>query len=269
MCSTPAVKSESGLDAMQRLAERPKILGLHPEVFGSNGPQPGDVIEINEKATCVKNILLTQWIIKCILPKEWNGIQVGGFGAGVVFLSTDHHFSILHFYSSVEKQVKRIVRQAKDIKPGTGAATVKEITKDSLERLSIYESFSRMDLLYNFCSIKTFILSHRHYSVVVIDSLSAYYWEDRLSSVIPQSLEKYNECLLNSLVAKLKQSNIIIVYTVQMFLRETQEREADQVPTFIYSLTLDAECNLTVEDRRTSAKFVKKFKLSKDGLQVY
>ena len=268
MCSTPCVKSESGLDAMQRLmSDRPEIVGLHPELFGSNGPRSGDVIEVNEKATCVKSLLLGQWIIKCILPKAWKGIHIGGFGAGVVFLTTDHHFSILHLYSALEKQVKRIVRESKELQPGTGLAIVKEITKDSLERLSVYESFSKIELLYNFCSIKTFILSHKQYSMVVIDSLSAYYWEDRLSSTTPQSLDKYIHNLLDGLLTKLKNSNIIIIYTVQLFLRE-KERDVDCEPTFIYSLTLDADNNIGVEDRRATSKFVKHFHFSKNGLHI-
>ena len=65
------VKTESGLDLLQRLQARPKLIGLQPELFGDNGPQPGDVIEVNEKSVCIKTILLTQWITRFILPPKW------------------------------------------------------------------------------------------------------------------------------------------------------------------------------------------------------
>ena len=35
------VKTESGIDLLQRLSVRPKLLGLQVEIFGDNGPQPG------------------------------------------------------------------------------------------------------------------------------------------------------------------------------------------------------------------------------------
>lgn len=268
MNSTPSVKSESGIDLLQRLAVRPKLIGLQPELFGLEDPKPGDVIEINEKNCCVKNILLTQWIIQCILPSKWNEIEIGGMDVGVVFLSTDHHFSPLHLVSTLQKRLKRVIHQSKRVKHDTLAAAIKEITKDSLKRLSIYESFSKTELLFNFCSVKTFILSHSQTSVVIVDSLSAYYWEDRLSSVNMQSLDKYCQNLLNSLIDKLRQTNITIIYTMQQFLRETQqERDADLTPTFVYSITFEADNTASIEDRRTSSSYQKRFKFSKGTLQ--
>ncbi|KAI9561557.1 putative XRCC3 [Daphnia sinensis] len=74
------VKTESGIDLLQRFSVRPKLIGLQAEVFGEDGPLPGDVIEINEKDTNLKTILLTHWIIKCILPATWKGVEIGGLG---------------------------------------------------------------------------------------------------------------------------------------------------------------------------------------------
>ena len=65
------VKTENGIDLLQRLATRPKLVGLQPQLFGENGPQPGDVIEVNEKGVCIKTIMLTQWIVRFILPSKW------------------------------------------------------------------------------------------------------------------------------------------------------------------------------------------------------
>ena len=154
------VKTESGIDLLQRLSVRPKLIGLQTEVFGENGPQPGDVIEISEKNTNLKIVLLTQWIIRCILPSIWKGIQIGGLEVGVVFLSTDHHFSILNLVAVLERTLKRTLRQYHEFLPTSGNSIVEEIVKDSLKRLSVYESFNKTELLFNFCSTKTYILSH-------------------------------------------------------------------------------------------------------------
>lgn len=267
LCSlgmTNAVKSESGIDLLQRLAVRPKLLGLQPQIFGENGPQPGDVIEINEKNGCVKTILLTQWVIQCILPASWKGIPVGGLQVGVVFLSSDHLFSPLFLAAQLEKKLKRTIRQQRKLESGTGTALVKEITKDSLKRLSIYEHHSKIQMLFNFCSVKTFILSHPITSVIIIDSLSAYYWEDRLNGSI-QSMEKYCQNLLYTLIEKLKKTNITVFYTIQQFLRDTPERDNETSGAFVYSLTLEnrPEHIVTVEDKRHNIQSVKKYQISK------
>jgi hypothetical protein len=163
------VKTESGIDLLQRLSVRPKLIGLQTEVFGENGPQPGDVIEISEKNTNLKTVLLTQWIIRCILPSIWKGIKIGGLEVGVVFLSTDHHFSLLNLVTVLERTLKRNLRQYHEFLPASGISIVEEIVKDSLKRLSVYESFNKTELLFNFCSTKTYILSHPKSSVVMLD----------------------------------------------------------------------------------------------------
>lgn len=262
------VKTESGIDLLQRFSVRPKLIGLQVEVFGEDGPLPGDVIEINEKDTNLKTILLTQWIIKCILPATWKGVQIGGLEVGVVFLSTDHHFSSLNLVTLLERKLKRTLRQCQQLLPSSGLTMMKEITKDSLRRLSLYESFCKTELLFNFCSTKTFILSHSQSSVVILDSLSAYYWEDRLSASTIQSLEKYCQSLLQCLIEKLKQTNITIIYTVQQFLREVHERERSDAPLFIYSLSIENQPQsvIHVENRRTASKFSKKIESFKGDL---
>lgn len=194
-------------------------------------------------------------------------MSIGGLEVGVVFLSSDHLFSPLFLAAQLEKRLKRIIRQQPKLESGTGSPLVKEITKDSLKRLSIYEHFSKTEMLYNFCSVKTFILSHPQTSVVIIDSLSAYYWEDRLSGVV-QSMEKYCQNLLNILVEKLKQTNITVFYTIQQFLREIHERDNETPSAFTYSVTLESQPELlaSVEDKRQNIKFSRRYQIIKGEL---
>ena len=258
-----SIKSESGIDLLQRLALRPKLLGLQVELFGRSGPQPGDIIEINERGSCGKTLLLTQWIVKCILPSKWKGLMIDGLDVGVVLISADHHFTILHLVTLMERRLKRTLRS----QAGAGTAVMQEIIQDSLKRLSIFKSYSKSQLLFNFCAVKTYILSHPYSSVVAIDSLTAYYWEDRLTANL-QSLEKYCSGLLKNLTEKLKQTNITIIYTTQLFLRENQEKDPELVNPYVYSLLLEKNPDLVVtfEDRRNTTKAVKKVEMFKGEL---
>jgi hypothetical protein len=63
------VKTESGIDLLQRLSVRPKLLGLQNEVFGENRLQPHDVIDYWKKfqpQNMLKTVSLTQWIIHAV-----------------------------------------------------------------------------------------------------------------------------------------------------------------------------------------------------------
>ena len=200
---------------------------------------------------------------------------------GVILISTDHLFSILHLTSLMEKTVKRALRLCPyELGPGMGTAMMKEIVKNSLKRLFIYESFSKTELQFAFCSAKTFVLSHPDFSVIIIDSLSAFYWEDRLVSTTFQSLEKYCQTLLESLMERLRQTNMTIIYTVQQFLRDKEaastSREANDPqqttplpPLFVYSITLeedpDSDQVVRVEDRRSNTSITTKCVLSSKG----
>ena len=259
-----SIKSESGIDLLQRLAVRPKLAGLDVEIFGKNGPLPGDIIEVNERGSCGKTLLLTQWIVKCILPLKWKDLTIGGLDVGVVLISTDHHFMILHLVTLMERRLKRILRS----QPGTGTSIMQEIIQDSLKRLSVYKSFSKPQLLFNLCSVKTYILSHPQSSVVVIDSLTAFYWEDRLTTSSLQSLEKYCSALLKNLMEKLKQTNITIIYTTQLFLRENQEKDSELVNPYVYSLLLEKNPDfvVSIEDKRNAITAVKKVEMFKGEL---
>ena len=123
--------------------------------------------------------------------------------------------------------------------------------------------------MINFCSVKTYILSHPQSSVVIIDSLTAYYWEDRMMSTTIQSLEQYCQALLNHLIEKLRQTNITIIYTIQRFLREGQEKDSANVDvTYNYAITLDKgeKFEAVVEDRRTPKNFTRNFEMIKGEL---
>lgn len=84
-----------------------------------------------------------------------------------------------------------------------------------------------------------------------------------------QSLEQYCQALLNHLIEKLRQTNITIIYTIQRFLREGQEKDSANVDvTYNYAITLDKgeKFEAVVEDRRTPKNFTRNFEMIKGEL---
>lgn len=98
---TGRCKAESGLQLLSRLSARPSLLHLDDVLF-PDGPKPGDVIQISGEVSVGKSMLLLKLLTKCLLPKEQESIQIGGLGAGVILIDTDHNISIIRLATFIE-----------------------------------------------------------------------------------------------------------------------------------------------------------------------
>ncbi|XP_074370271.1 DNA repair protein XRCC2 homolog isoform X2 [Apium graveolens] len=68
--------------------------------------RPGNVVEVVGPTPSAKTHILMQAAIRCILPKEWNGVCYGGLDHVVMFIDLDCRFDILHFSRLLEHQIR-------------------------------------------------------------------------------------------------------------------------------------------------------------------
>lgn len=57
----------------------------------------GNVLELVGPSPSAKTHILIQAAIKCILPKQWNGVHYGGFDHLALFIDLDCRFDIKRF----------------------------------------------------------------------------------------------------------------------------------------------------------------------------
>ncbi|KAJ9597124.1 hypothetical protein L9F63_026985 [Diploptera punctata] len=179
-------KAESGLQLLARLSSRPDIHGLDEKLF-SGGLHFGDVVEITGDIGSGKTLLITQLLAKCLLPKSMFEIDIGGLGAGAIIINSDHHFQLLKLVSIMESTLLKIRKPKSNNSEENqqlDSSTIEKIIKTALANLIVLNCYDRVQLLVTFHSLDNILSSNKNISLIVVDSLSAFNWQDIVISGI-------------------------------------------------------------------------------------
>lgn len=153
--------------------------GLDKKLFrGLPRPiQVKDVIELHGDTGCGKTQILLHLIANCILPKSWNGIELGGRDVGVIFVDTDFNFSLLRLVENLEERIKSCI--SRGTLPVTSVAGMQALIKSCLSRLIVAKCSSTEELLETMRNLEKILCERTDICVMMIDSISAFYWRDK------------------------------------------------------------------------------------------
>nr|XP_009680552.1 PREDICTED: DNA repair protein XRCC2 [Struthio camelus australis] len=145
---------------LARLEGRSSLKNLEPYLFAEEGfPVHGDVIEFHGPEGTGKTEMLYHLIARCILPKSGGGLEVE-----VMFIDTDYHFDMLRLVTILEHRL---------------AQSTEEMIKQCLEKLFLVNCNSSTHLILTLYSLENMFCTHPSLCLLVIDSISAFYWIDR------------------------------------------------------------------------------------------
>ncbi|CAH2043510.1 unnamed protein product [Thlaspi arvense] len=169
----------------------------------------GNVVEITGASPSAKTQILIQAAISCILPKTWNGIHYGGLGKLVLFLDLDCRFDVRRLSQMLKHRLLEANRlgngawwqlEESNVKTCTSVQDKSSIVYDEelyvscMKRFLCLRCYDSLELL---SSLKTLHYRIRQQEacgsqvgVLMIDSIGAFHWTDRLSSSL--ALEKSN-----------------------------------------------------------------------------
>lgn len=203
--------AESGQQLLARLDSRPTLEGLEQKLFGS-GPSPHDIIEISGGGSSGKTILVIQLIAKCLLPKSWNDICIGGLGTRAILIDTDHHFQIFKLISIMED----IITSSASLGSSSQEVDniVLNIVEKALSNLIILSCFDSSEFFVTFHSLERILSNNKDISLLVIDSLTAYYWPNTLEPNGIRKKQLYLEKCLSLLHRNIKYYKISVIYTL-------------------------------------------------------
>ncbi|XP_033108307.1 DNA repair protein XRCC2-like [Anneissia japonica] len=200
---------ETCAQLFMRLASKPSLESLDLHLFPSHFPKPGEVVEIHGASATGKTELLMHFISKCILPKRWNTLLINGIEAEVVLIDTDFKFSVIRLYQILKEQLMKIIDvDSNDICTSSWAAqtetlsskthskepskkdqqTIKnekvleELVQSCLDRLYLVRCSSSEQLLITLHSMENVFSKHPQMTVLMLDSVSSFYWEDRVKT---------------------------------------------------------------------------------------
>lgn len=149
-----------------------------------------------------KTETLYHLIIRCIMP-----VQNGGLEVGVVFIDTDYHFDMLRLVSALEG------RLAEDLKESDGSENEpEERVRSCLRRLSVVHCNSSVQLLLTLHYLENTFSSQPSVGLLVIDSISAFYWVDRFSGGESTVCQEANLRKCTELLDRLRRNYGIVVF---------------------------------------------------------
>ncbi|CAH8303857.1 unnamed protein product [Eruca vesicaria subsp. sativa] len=169
----------------------------------------GNVVEITGSSPTAKTQILIQSAITCILPKTWNGVHYGGLGKLVLFLDLDCRFDVMRLSDMLKCRLLEANRlgngawwqlEKSNVKTCRSAQDKAKIVYDEELYVSCMKRFLYLrcyDSLELLSSLKTLHYRIRlqeacgsQVGVLMIDSIGAFHWTDRLSSSL--ALDKNN-----------------------------------------------------------------------------
>ncbi|NXA35860.1 XRCC2 protein, partial [Eudromia elegans] len=188
---------------LARLEGRSFLKNLEPYLFAEEGfPVHGDVIEFHGPEGTGKTEMLYHLVARCILPKSGGGLEVG-----VVFIDTDYHFDMLRLVTILEHRL---------------AQSTEETIKECLGRLFLVNCSSSTQLILTLYSLENMFCTHPSLCILVLDSISAFYWIDRSNGGESLNLQEMNLKKCAEILEKLlREYHLTLFATTQTIMQKS------------------------------------------------
>uniref|UniRef100_A0A7N5JWP2 X-ray repair cross complementing 2 n=1 Tax=Ailuropoda melanoleuca TaxID=9646 RepID=A0A7N5JWP2_AILME len=188
---------------LARLEGRSSLKEIEPYLFADEDSSVhGGILEFHGPEGTGKTEMLYHFTARCILPKSEGGLEVE-----VLFIDTDYHFDMLRLVTILEHRLSQ---------------SSEETVKRCLGRLFLVNCTSSTQLLVTLCSLETMVCSHPALCLLILDSLSAFYWTDRVNGGESVNLQErtLKKCaqFLEKLVSEYR---LVLFATTQSIMQKT------------------------------------------------
>nr|XP_033787543.1 DNA repair protein XRCC2 [Geotrypetes seraphini] len=199
-------KGESGTELLARLEGRSSLKNLEPLLFTEEGfPIHGDVIELYGPEGTGKTEMFYHLLTRCILPKSEGGLQVE-----VLFIDMDYHFDMLRLVTILERRLSQ---------------STEEIVKQCLSRFFLVYCSSSIQLLLTLHYLESMICSHPSLCLLILDSISAFYWIDRNNGGESFYIQEANLKKCTEFLGKLlKEYQLVLFASTQAIMQKSSNQ---------------------------------------------
>ncbi|XP_056594528.1 DNA repair protein XRCC2 [Triplophysa dalaica] len=195
--------AENGAQVVSRLEGRQSLKEVEPNIFPvDGGPGQGDIVEFYGMEGTGKTETLYHLITRCIMP-----VQSGGLEVGVIIIDTDHHFDMLRLVSILEGHLARHSKESdgSETEPEEGVCSC-------LRRLSVVHCSSSAQLLLTLHYLENSISIQPSLDLLIIDSISAFFWVDRHSGGESIACQEANMRKCAEFLDKLRKNYGIVIF---------------------------------------------------------
>lgn len=237
-------QAETGLQLLERLLGRPLIKNLTPLLPDE---LTSEIVELVGDASTGKTLFLIECIAKCITPQDFNGLDTG-----VVYIDLDGHFDI----NKLVVIIKRLIEDADE-----------EIIKTCLNKLTVVNCFDSPTLYITFQRLKLFLTEQCKVGLVILDSVSANYWQDSISGG-EKYMDTYVEKMISSLKICVEDFKVPILYTRQSYFQSKQsDSSLNNINRKIMFKKTDSGFQATVTRKNT--KICYRFNIDAQGIKEF
>ena len=147
------------------------------------------VVEISSTSSGAgKSQLMYHLTAVAVLPSKFNEISLGGKNAAVVFIDADYRFDVHRLRTVARGIVHQKLKQDHD--------GIEDMLVDSLQHVHVFRPGSSASLLATLQSLDSYLFDlSRHVSstrplqAIVIDSATAFFWQDKLRDQVARTEE--------------------------------------------------------------------------------
>ncbi|XP_035980660.1 DNA repair protein XRCC2-like [Fundulus heteroclitus] len=204
--------AESGTQLFARLEARRCLKDIEPRLFADDGgPDHGEVVELYGPEGTGKTELLYHLLCRCVLP-----VAAGGLEVDVVFVDTDYSLDMFRLVSILDNRLNAGVSTSL-----TSARSNDAALRSCLSRLLVVHCCSSSQLLLTFHFLETTLSSRPSVALLLIDSISAFYWPDRSEggASVTRQEEKLSKC--SELMARLLRDYRITIFATCHTIRRS------------------------------------------------
>ncbi|XP_037549950.1 DNA repair protein XRCC2 [Nematolebias whitei] len=153
-----------------RLEARRCLKDIEPRLFPDDGgPEQGEVVEVYGPEGTGKTELLYHLLSRCVLPEVAGGLEVD-----VVFVDTDHSLDMFRLASVLDSRLTAGLSTS-----SSSAGSNEAALRLCLSRLLVVHCSSSSQLLLTLHFLETTLCSRPSLALLLIDSISTFYWSDR------------------------------------------------------------------------------------------
>lgn len=201
--------SEGGLELLSRFNEKPRTIVLDGVLF-PDGVSNESVVEIVGASSTGKTLLLCQFLARCVLPMQYDGIEIDGCDACAILIDTLGHVRISKIAELVTSALSSAYQTAGVRQPPV--ETVNSVVTKSLENLLVINCCNNDQFQLTLHTLEDELLGNKRIALLAIDSVMTYYWQERREKGII-SMDSYVRSLIRVVRARTSQFRIATVYT--------------------------------------------------------